>query len=157
MGKNDQMGGFEGVSLVALDGRHRFVLPTGVEKSLPWLELPVDCLMLPGADGGVVVYGPEVLAALRSDRDALATEEPLGPEDRRLQHHRLARRLALSWTVRITRDRRVTLPDHVMGLLIPAGIERVALAAFRGILEIWPPEQLAIEAKRLAGSETPSL
>jgi hypothetical protein len=101
----------------------------------------------------MVVLSPEALAEHQELMARLKSENPSSSlRDVGSAQYLLARLGMLAWPVTISKGR-LTLPQEARDLgIVPAEAEaRVALLAFRGIFEIWRPEELRAEVQKSAG------
>lgn len=149
---------FEGFRLYTLE-RHRLTLPKEIADLLPWYEVGEECevLAMPSPHGGLVVLSPEArelrdrtLSQL-DELPALTVDRVASPDFARALRNRV------TWTVRIGRDRRLTLPADArdQGLVPSSPDARVAVAVVMGAIQIWSQRDLPAALRDLAAQRLP--
>lgn len=143
---------FSGFRLYNLDDRWRLTLPAGLEAYVKWYKSQetLECLAVPG-NGGIVVLPPAALEEHREMMTRLAIDDPR-PRDISSPAYELARVGALTWQVTISKGR-FPIPQEARELgILPAEAEgKVAVLAFRNVLEVWRPDDLRAYIQRTAG------
>jgi hypothetical protein len=146
---------FQGFGVYDLD-RGRLCLPAGISNYVSWVTLgeAVECLAvpLPGRLGGIAVFPPAALAEHRELMTGWSKRDPQ-PGDMGTAAYELARTGMVTWSAKIGKDGRFTLPlgARELGILPIADNAQVALVAFRDVFEVWNPSDLRERIHEAAG------
>lgn len=143
---------FEGFRIYKLE-RHRLRLPKEVADLLPWWS-PEGCDALATASphGGLVVLSPEARKARDSSLEQLDEEPPLTLDGAGSGAFTRALRLRATWSVRIGRDGRFTLPEDARDAgIVPALPDaQVGVVVVWGAVQVWSLEDIPAALRALA-------
>lgn len=143
---------FEGFRIYKLD-RHRLRLPKEIADLLPWWESEgCDALAMASPHGGLVVLSPEAKKARNSSLEQMDEEPALTLDGVGSRAFTRGLRLRATWSVRIGRDGRFTLPEDARdaGIVPSSPDAQVGVVVFWGAVQVWSLEDVPAALRALA-------